>query len=114
MLVLGQVFLVDNDFVDVFLEPVVAHDEEAFFTGLVTPRVFHLPLADVAVVFINTDQGHGVGDFPNPGSQAVSLGQAEVNVKEVFQLVEVSVQVAGLAVHLPQDVVAEPNGFPVL
>ena len=83
MLVLGQVFLVDNDFVDVFLEPVVAHDEEALFPGLVAPGVFYLPLADVALVFINPDQGHGMGNFTSAGSQAVSLGQVAVDVQKL-------------------------------
>lgn len=59
---LAEVFLVDDDAENVFVEPFIREGQVSLVTGRGAPAVLEFPFGGFAViVHVHGDEGHGVG-----------------------------------------------------
>ena len=110
-----EVLFIDDDLIHVLVEPSVAHDVVAVYTGILAPTVFDSPAVRLTVIVdIDTLEDHGVGHEALAIIEALSFIHGELGVEERFEVKSVQIHNAAVANAALADIAAEPNRQAVL
>ena len=110
-----EVLFIDDDLIHILVEPSVAHDVVAVYTGILAPAVFDSPAVRLTVIVdIDALEDHGVCHEALAIIEALSFIHGELGIKKRFEVKSVQIHNAAVANAALADIATEPNRQAVL